>query len=164
MPAVSAFSGLSKRVTNPLTRVVALTATDRPLVEVTVRIGEVAAAANLSTKTLRYYEEQGLLPRPAREANGYRDYEDDTVKRLEFIRRGRAAGLNLGSIREILQLRDAGEAPCDHVGLLLTRELHALDQQIAELIALRGIVAKLRERATTGSASECDPDRICSYL
>jgi DNA-binding transcriptional MerR regulator len=102
-----------------------------------VRIGEAAQAAGMTSKALRFYEEHGLLPAAKRTANGYRDYTGETVNRLDFIRRGRAAGLALAQIREILLLRDAGRAPCTHVRDLLAGQLAGLDAQIAELVAHR---------------------------
>ena len=57
-----------------------------------MRIGETAAAAGMTAKTLRFYEGRGLLPAADRAPNGYRDYPHETVSRLEFIRRGRTAG------------------------------------------------------------------------
>jgi DNA-binding transcriptional MerR regulator len=129
-----------------------------------MRIGEAAAAAGMTTKTLRFYEDSGLLPAAKRSCNGYRDYTEDSVARLEFIRRGRAAGLALTKIREILGLRDAGEAPCAHVQDLLSNQLADLDHQIAELIALRSVVAGLHANAAAGTDASCDPGRICSYL
>ncbi|MBT2547206.1 heavy metal-responsive transcriptional regulator [Arthrobacter sp. ISL-65] len=129
-----------------------------------MRIGEAAAAAGMTAKTLRFYEDSGLLPEANRSSNGYRHYNHESVTRLEFIRRGRAAGLTLAQIREILALRDAGEAPCTHVQELLEVQLAALDQQIAELTALRSSVAALRATATAQPPASCDPARICSYL
>ena len=128
------------------------------------RIGEAAAAAGMTTKTLRFYEDGGLLPAAKRSSNGYRDYTEDSVARLEFIRRGRAAGLALTQIREILGLRDAGEAPCAHVQDLLSNQLAELDHQISELMALRSIVAGLHATAASGTDASCDPEQICSYL
>ena len=80
-----------------------------------MRIGELAAAAGTTTKTLRFYEESGLLPQTERAANGYRSYGPEALSRLDFIRRGRVAGLTLAQIREVIDIRDAGEAPCHHV-------------------------------------------------
>ena len=60
-----------------------------------MRIGELAAATGTTTKSLRFYEQAGLLPPPARSAAGYRDYTPASVARLEFIRRGQRAGLTL---------------------------------------------------------------------
>lgn len=129
-----------------------------------MRIGEAAAAAGMTTKTLSFYEEQGLLPAPERAANGYRSYGEEALGRLEFIRRGRAAGLTLVQIRGILALRDRGQAPCRHVEDLLAQQLEELDAQLAELASLRAAVAGFHDRAAAGSPAACNPDLVCSYL
>ena len=64
-------------------------------------IGEVARRSGVSAKTLRYYEDIGLIDAPARSASGYRDYESDVLDRLGFIRSAQAIGLSLGEIRSI---------------------------------------------------------------
>ncbi|HEY1158836.1 MAG TPA: heavy metal-responsive transcriptional regulator [Arthrobacter sp.] len=129
-----------------------------------MRIGETAAAAGLTAKTLRFYEDRGLLPAADRAPNGYRDYSEETVSRLEFIRRGRTAGLTLAQISDILSVRDLGQAPCVHVTDLLANQLRDLDAQIAELTALRATVAEFHDAAAAGDPAACDPERICSYL
>lgn len=129
-----------------------------------MRIGETAKAAGLTAKTLRYYEDRGLLPAADRAANGYRHYAPETVDRLEFIRRGRTAGLTLAQIGSILVIRDAGQAPCSHVRELLGSQLDDLEARIAELTALRATVAAVRETAAAGDPGGCDPEQICSYL
>ncbi|OOP64991.1 heavy metal-responsive transcriptional regulator [Arthrobacter sp. SRS-W-1-2016] len=129
-----------------------------------VRIGEAAQAAGMTSKALRFYEEHGLLPAAKRTASGYRDYPDETINRLDFIRRGRAAGLALAQIREILLLRDAGRAPCTHVRDLLAGQLADLDAQIADLVALRATVAGYHAAVAAADPEACDADRICSYL
>jgi len=73
-----------------------------------------------TTKTLRIYEEQRLLPVPERSPSGYQDYSPDGVGRLDFIDRGRTAGLTLAQIRQpLFDIRDQGDAPCAHVRHLL---------------------------------------------
>ncbi|MDO5865036.1 MULTISPECIES: heavy metal-responsive transcriptional regulator [Paenarthrobacter] len=129
-----------------------------------MRIGETAAAAGLTAKTLRFYEDRGLLPAADRAPNGYRDYPHETISRLEFIRRGRTAGLTLAQIGDILSVRDIGQAPCVHVRDLLANQLRDLDAQIAELTALRATVAEFHDAAAAGDPAACDPERICSYL
>lgn len=129
-----------------------------------MRIGETAAAAGMTTKTLRFYESRGLLPAADRAPNGYRDYTHETIGRLEFIRRGRTAGLTLAQIGDILSVRDIGQAPCIHVKDLLAKQLHELDAQIADLTALRATVSEFHDAAAAGDPADCDPDRICSYL
>ena len=129
-----------------------------------MRIGELAKASGTTTKTLRYYEDAGLLPAPERTAGGYRDYTPDVLPRLDFIRRGRATGLTLGQIREVLDVRDAGRAPCQHVQRLLTTHLTDLDRQITELHGLRDTVAQLRDAAATLQPATCDPATVRRYL
>lgn len=129
-----------------------------------MRIGELAEATGTTTKTLRFYEDSGLLPPPERTVSGYRDYDQEAIARLDFIRRGRAAGLTLAQIREVLDIRDAGTAPCHHVKELLDIRLTALDQQIADLQALRTNVAHLRDDAAQANPSECQSKDVCRYL
>lgn len=129
-----------------------------------MRIGELARASGTTTKTLRYYETAALLPAPERTAAGYRDYDAKTVARLDFIRRSQAAGLTLAQIREVLQVRDAGAAPCRHVHELLDRRVQELDRQIADLEALRVTVAELRDSAAEANPETCNPATVCRYL
>lgn len=128
-----------------------------------MRIGELAAVAGTTTKTLRFYEDTGLL-RAARASNGYRDYDQDAVARLDFIRRGRAAGLTLAQIREVVDLRETGAAPCHHVHDLLGVRLDDIDRQLADLQALRGTVAKLREESGQANPADCTTETVCRYL
>ena len=129
-----------------------------------MRIGELAEATGTTTKTLRFYEDSRLLPPPERTVNGYRDYDQEAIARLDFIRRGRAAGLTLAQIREVLDIRDTGTAPCHHVKELLDIRLTALDQQITDLQALRTNVAHLRDDAAQANPSECQSKDVCRYL
>jgi DNA-binding transcriptional MerR regulator len=129
-----------------------------------VRIGELAAKAGITTKTLRFYEETGLLPRPERAANGYRAYGPAVLSRLDFIRRGRAAGLTLAQIREVIEVRDGGDAPCGHVYELLTERVADVDRQIADLQGLRAILVQKRDHAGSADPSSCAPETVCRYV
>ena len=129
-----------------------------------MRIGELAEASGTTTKTLRFYEEAGLLPAPPRNPSGYRDYAPNMLARLDFIRRGRTAGLTLAQIREILDIRDAGAAPCQYVQDLLEVCLDELDRQITDLQSLRHTVAQLRDGAATVDPTNCDATTVCRYL
>jgi DNA-binding transcriptional MerR regulator len=129
-----------------------------------MRIGELAAATGTTTKSLRFYEQAGLLPPPARTPGGYRDYTEDAVARLDFVRRGQRAGLTLAQIREILSIRDAGRVPCHHVEQVLAERLAGLDRQIAELVGLRATVARLHQEASHPEPGRCDSNDVCRYL
>ena len=129
-----------------------------------MRIGELAAAAGTTTKTLRFYEDTGLLPQTERAANGYRDYGPEALSRLDFIRRGRGAGLTLAQIREVIDIRDAGEAPCHHVYALLTVRVFDIERQIADLDALRADLIQRRDQAGEADPSTCPAETVCQYV
>lgn len=129
-----------------------------------MRIGELADRAGTTAKTLRFYEEQGLLSPADRTPSGYRDYKSNAVARVDFVHRGQAAGLTLAQIRQILDIRDGGSAPCEHVRNLLHTRLAAIEQQIAQLTALHDSIAVLRDAAADPAPDSCDPDLVCRYL
>jgi len=129
-----------------------------------MRIGELAAAAGTTTKTLRFYEQSGLLPPTARAANGYREYGPEILSRLNFIHRGQAAGMSLAQIREVIGIRDAGDAPCHHVYQLLTARLADIDRQIADLQVLRATLNRQRDHAKTADPSTCAAETVCRYV
>ena len=129
-----------------------------------MRIGEVAQAAGTTTKTLRFYEDVGLLPPAGRTPAGYRDYNVGVLDRLDFIRRGQAVGLTLALICQVPLIRDGGLAPCHHVANLLASRLEDLDQQIAQLQQLRTTVAELRDDSASADPATCSPGDVCRYL
>ena len=123
-------------------------------------IGRAAAAAGLTTKTLRYYEAMGLLPPPDRTESGYRVYSPAEVRRLGFIVKAKRLGLTLREIREILTIRDGGGVPCIHVQHLLQRKVEEVGHQIVALTALRVELRRLarrcgREIRQGGQAAVC---------
>jgi MerR family copper efflux transcriptional regulator len=128
-----------------------------------MRIGEVAHRSGLSTPTIRYYEEIGLVPPPTRAPNGYRDYGPDAVERLRFVRDAQDSGLSLSEIASILELRAQGQPTCQHVIELMERHLEEVDRRIERLRASREIYAGLIARAKRLDPADCtDPDRCQS--
>lgn len=123
-----------------------------------------AQRAGTTTKTLRFYEQLGLLPEPDRTRAGYRDYDDGVVDRLRFVQAARAAGLTLAEIRDVIAVREEVGPPCEHVTSLLDTHAVELDQRIAELTALREEVQRLRERARTLDPGSCDADGVCHVI
>lgn len=125
-----------------------------------MRIGELARLTGVPTKTIRYYEEIGVLPAPDRTANDYRDYPGEAVDRLAFVRDAQATGLTLTEIASILDLRSQGESTCLHVVDLLERHLSALDRHIKTLRETRKKLSTLTEQARGLDPAEChDPNR-----
>ncbi len=129
-----------------------------------MRIGDLAAATGVSTKTLRFYEREGLLPAPSRQSNGYRVYDDGVASRVGFIRAAQTAGLTLSDIAGVLALREDGQAPCSHVHSLLTGKLGEVRARQQELARLeRALVGML----TTSSALDpatCSERSICHVI
>ena len=125
-----------------------------------MRIGALADRSGLTTKTIRYYESIGLLDDPDRTASGYRDYREDAVERLRFIRDAQASGLSLCEVQSILELKDAGARSCDHTIALLERHVAEIDEHIVRLQIARDELVALAERAGRLDPAECtDPNR-----
>jgi DNA-binding transcriptional MerR regulator len=129
-----------------------------------MRIGELAQQAGVSTKAIRYYEQIGILPPPARTAAGYRAYDQTALGRLGFVRAAQAVGLTLGEIRQVIAFRDNGQAPCAHVTDLVRRHAADLEARIRELQQLRGELRHLAERAATLDPEQCPPERVCHII
>ncbi len=127
-------------------------------------IGEVADAVRLSTQTIRFYERSGLLPEPSRAANGYRNYNESTITRVQFIRAAQAAGLTLDEIRSIVDLRDDGHAPCAHVTTLVRGRLADVHRRVNELAALAAELEKLIDRSQRLDPADCRDADICHIL
>lgn len=129
-----------------------------------MRIGEVARHSGHSEKTLRYYEDIGVVTPPPRTRSGYRDYPPEVLDRLAFIRAAQAVGLTLGEIRSVVGLRERGETPCAHVTGLLRRRRAEIDARIAELACMREELVALTERAESLDPRDCSPAAVCHLI
>ncbi|HMN14205.1 MAG: heavy metal-responsive transcriptional regulator [Anaerolineaceae bacterium] len=110
-----------------------------------LRISELSEQTDVPSKTIRYYEEIGLLPKPPRTANGYRVYSQDDVDRLQFIRRARALDFALDEIAEILAFRERNEPPCAHVMDLICHQIDAIESRIRDFERIRDELKALHE-------------------
>lgn len=110
-------------------------------------IGELARLTGVNAKTIRFYEEAGILPPARRLPNGYRVYDEEDLDRLRFVRGARSLDLALDDIKEVLAFRDRGEAPCRYVVDLLQAKMEEVDARIAELERLRGELRRLSKAA-----------------
>ncbi|PTW61703.1 transcriptional regulator [Breoghania corrubedonensis] len=107
-----------------------------------MNIGTAARQTGLPAKTIRYYEEIGLIA-PERQANGYRDYGDEHVHKLRFLRRARSLGFGIEDCRQLLSLyEDRGRASSD-VKLLAQQRITEIDAKLEELTSLRDTLARL---------------------
>jgi DNA-binding transcriptional MerR regulator len=101
------------------------------------RIGEISELSGVPAKTIRYYEEIGLIPPAERTANTYRVYTEVDVDRLRFIRSARALDFSLQDIEEILAFRDREEPPCQYVMDLMANHIEQISDRVTELERLR---------------------------
>ena len=127
-------------------------------------IGELAARTGVSAKTLRFYEQAGLLHEPDRTPGGYRDYDVAAHDRVVFIRQAQRAGLTLRQINEILAIRDDGRPPCAHVGRLVDHQLTEIEQRLDELRRSRQDLRALQDRLADLDTSTCADHHICTAI
>jgi DNA-binding transcriptional MerR regulator len=120
-----------------------------------VAIGGLAAATGVKVPTIRYYETVGLLPKPSRTESNRRLYGDDAVRRLRFIRHARELGFEVDDIRQLLDLTDQPDRPCQEVDAIAQRHLAEIESRIRRLNALKREVARMIKECAKGSVSEC---------
>ena len=120
-----------------------------------IRIGELAARCNVSRDTIRFYEREGLLPRPRRTASRHRVYDDRAVNQVRFIRRSQGLGLSLGDIRRLLPLRDSsGPGASRRAAEVLGERLEVYEERIATFDRFRQLLKEgLRRCRESGSGS-----------
>lgn len=119
-------------------------------------IGDLATRCAVSRDTIRFYEREGLLPRPRRTLAQYRIYGDEDAARLLFIRRAQALGLTLDDIRELghhEQLRTPEQ--CRRVAGLLRERIEAIDRKLAELRAFSRQLAQSLARCEKADTEAC---------
>lgn len=119
-----------------------------------MNIGEASRRTGLRAKTIRYYEDVGLL-RPARRGNGFRDYSDRDVHELRFIGRGRGLGFSVEECRRLLELyRDTGRASSE-VRATAAHHIAAIRAKIAELRSMEETLAHLIEQCAGDARPDC---------
>ncbi len=129
-----------------------------------MKIGEIAKATGLTTKTIRYYELNRLVEEPERTESGYRIYRQEDVERLEFVKKAKRLGLSLEEIRDILQLHAQRQAPCVHVLALLDRKLDQLDDIMREMDEFRQELMRLRVESQVRLEQLPEDARICGII
>jgi MerR family mercuric resistance operon transcriptional regulator len=120
-------------------------------------IGQVAQRAGVGIETVRFYERQGLLNRPARSpSSGYRLYEEGVIARVQFILRAKELGFTLNEIKELLSLRVDPGMSCADVKARAEGKIAAIEEKIGTLQRMRTALLRLtRACGETGGGSEC---------
>ena len=120
-----------------------------------MKIGELGAATGTKVETIRYYEQIGLLPPPARSPSNYRSYGPEHLQRLAFIRRARDLGFPLDQVRELLSLSDDKSRSCEAVDEIARAHLATVKRKVADLGALGKELERLIGQCGHGVIGDC---------
>lgn len=118
-------------------------------------IGDLARETGCKVQTIRYYEQIGLMPEPARSSGNQRRYDRRHVERLAFIRHARDLGFSIEEVRELLELSDRPDMPCDRADTIARHHLAEVEDRIARLILLRVELKRMIKQCRGGRISDC---------
>ena len=125
----------------------------------TLSIGQVARRAGVGVETVRFYEREGLLEEPPRRASGYRQYPEEVVSRLRFIKRAQQLGFSLKEISELL-LRVDAQTSCEQVKGRTEAKIAEVERKIIELQQMRQALLQIHslcnEQGPTGRCPMLD--------
>jgi MerR family copper efflux transcriptional regulator len=119
-------------------------------------IGKIARQTGFSASAIRYYERHGLLS-PSRLLNGYRLYDQDAVKVLQFLQQAKKLGITLKEIKQLLELAHDGRHPCKGVREVARQHLRNIDETICQLRSLRKELRNLLSRRVSIRGDELCP-------
>ena len=108
-----------------------------------MRSGQVARNAGVNVETLRYYERRGILPTPERRASGYREYTEEAVGVIRFVKRAQELGFSLDEVETLLLLAAGGPESCDSARALATRKLDELGAKMRSIRAMQDSLRRL---------------------
>ncbi len=119
-------------------------------------IGTLAKKAQINIETIRYYERRGLISRPPRPLSGYRQYPDETVKRIDFIKRAKELGFSLKETGDLLSLRVDPTTSCSDIKIRAETKIEHIEEKINTLQKMKNALVDV-SRACSGSGpiSEC---------
>ena len=123
-----------------------------------MKIGHLATAVGMDIQTLRYYESQGLLNEPARLQNGYRDYPDEAISSLKFIKKAKLVGFTLKEIKDLLAIQvTKDEHTCQEVKNFTQVKLAEINNKIEELQTIKVALEKIHISCCGGdeTAAHC---------
>jgi Hg(II)-responsive transcriptional regulator len=118
--------------------------------------GQLARVAGIGVETIRYYEREGLIAKPPRRTSGYRQYPENTLARLRFIRHAKALGFSLSDIKELFELRVTRAATCADIRKRAERKIADVRARIEMLREMERALARLAATCRgRGPASAC---------
>ena len=123
----------------------------------TMKIGEVAKLSGTGIETIRFYEREGLLLEPERRPSGYRQYDESTVERLEYIRRAKELGFTLAEIRELMELSFVSQTCCDHIRQRAETKITDIESKIRNLQQMKRSLGKIVQRCRNKNSTDNCP-------
>jgi len=111
----------------------------------TIKIGKLAKACDVNIDTVRYYERKGLISPLERTGSGYRVYDQDSIKRLNFIRRTQSLGFTLEEIKELLELSELPEKDCEDIREKAQEKITEIEKRISDLTEVKSALGELSE-------------------
>jgi len=120
-------------------------------------IGWVAKEAGVNAQTVLYYERRGLLPAPSRAMNGYRVFNDASVRRIRFIKRAQELGFTLKQVEALLMLQDDKDASCAEVSVMAANHLEDIETKILDLERMKRALVPLVEACPKKGALKACP-------
>jgi DNA-binding transcriptional MerR regulator len=121
--------------------------------------GQVAKAGGVNIQTVRFYEREGLLPPPRRSASGYRQYTEDAVRIVMFVKRAQELGFTLREAKQLVRLRSLGPKRAETAKAAAEAKLRDIDEKLRDLTAMRAALASLVD-----SCQRCGGPITCPIL
>ncbi len=122
-----------------------------------MKIGELAQRSGCKVETVRFYEREGLLEAPERDDNGYRNYTNEHLVQLNFIRHCRLLNMGLPDVRILRGLQSQPELACDEINHLIDGKIEHVKQQIGALHLLEQQLQLLRDTCNSATrVGECE--------
>lgn len=129
-----------------------------------LKIGDIAKYTGVSVGTLRYYENLKLLYPLERGENGYRYYGSETIQQVQFIKKAQSLGFSLEEIRQVLDVRDRGEIPCQLVQNLLNHKIEHLESKLQQIAIFKSELEEYRDLWSEIPNSKQENPEICPLI
>ena len=121
--------------------------------------GQLAKKVDVNIETIRYYERKGLIPKPNRKDSGYRQYPEEMIEQVLYIKHAKTQGFSLKEIKELLSIKHDPKTPCSEVMKRAQSKIEDIDGKIRTLKNMKKALSKL-----TNSCTGSGPARECSIL
>jgi len=120
-----------------------------------VKISQLSKLTQVTSKTIRYYEQAGLIPPAIRNNNGYRAYQEADIEQLIFIRRCRELQIPIEQIKLLMQVKTQKQSSCNEVDTLIVEQLQRVRKTISELTLLEQTLAELAQSCPNDMIEDC---------